>query len=1557
MNLRLLFGLLLAVVLLAGLTHLLHSYQIDRNSLSLRNKAYEAHENDQPDDAIRHLTRYLSFRPHDVEALAMLGQWSDETARSPQTRLQAFFWIDQALRADQQHDDLRRRAIRLAVKLGRYQDALAHLKRFCSSADDYCGNDAALSSLKAQSHYGMGQFDDAAEWFLHAIKLDESQPANYVDLIVLIEQRGTEMNLRPLAEKFIPQSAQAFNDPDEKPDIKPLIEAILTAMVQGSQGSVRSRAFLARAVYRHGHGQLEKAADDVAEAIALSEESAAALMQGAEIELARAADAQLKGLPVQAESHRNAALEYANRGRRLAPDDLKFLLLLSRLEEDAGHVDVAERYLRQGLEFIDEVAAKEKPKADKESARQRNQMTIQLTWALANIQISQSFIDPATPNLELLAQVQDNIQSLKELSARPALGRFLEARILLGKRAWHDAAHELELLRLELADFPQVTHITDLALADCYDRIGNPDYRLRIFRRTVREDPFWAPGRLGLAQTLVSVDKLDEAIEIYHGFVEFPGASFALARLLILKQLQLPAEQRRWENVERILAIADRQATKGSSDNTILRAEVLFQRQQFDEAERLLMTARDAHPDDVSLWSALAMVILRRDDQDESRKNERTLALLEEATQRLGVRVELQAVRIRQAQQLEAARAPALLAEVENHTRSLSSSDRERLFRELAQAYFQLELFDKSVACWQLAVEEAPHALDVYVGLAHAASRLKTSDILKTALAEIRKIEGVNGPNGDYIEANALLLKLSRQKGLFSKAQLDQLKFAHQLLTRAAQERPSWLVVPRSLGLLETMRGNADAAFTYFRKAMTLGDRSRDTVFRVISYLYEHRRNDEAHEEINRVASRSPELLTGDLARLASNVAWRREQFDDAIRIVKDSNDYRDLILQAQIKIARGELGPDVDELFTKACEQAPEVPQVWYLRVTFLVRAGNLDKAAAVIRQVSERVPADPKQLRPLTLAMCYEGAGQTADAEESYLKALETDSQNIGLRRVLISFYLRNNELDKAAARVDQLLDPAAGLDKEIVDDARRTKAIIMASRGSYEELAKALRMLRANSDKVVDTSAADLRVQAAILGRSTLRRDQIRLIAVLEEIARRQEPSSSEKLQLARLYEATGRWPEALAAYRKLKKDDPGNPIFLFEFIVGALNQKHPDADTISEAAEATDNLQQLEPDSFRTAITRARLLSIQDHTADAVIVLQSYLKRLSDLKPEELLRDLVKQQKPLEAIAALKAVVQKTGDSTARTILERVEKFQKSGDHAEALAVLQRYLIASDYVAAVQGEIIRATASVLETIGEFTAADEAYQMYVARSTQPDTVLVRVAFLARRNKIDEALDLCDSAASTSRPGAVASVSVGVIRVGSATPQQVARVEDRLLSALEMASPPLVAELSVSLADLRDYQGRYSEAAAIYRRLLDSNERNIVALNNLAWLISFQPMEKETALSLINRAIQLVGPVPDLLDTRAVIFLNLDRPREAIQDLDNALKEIANSSIWYHLAQARMKLGDKSSAVDSYRKADEAGFNPRLLHTLEQPAYQQLLKQLPQDSRRAQR
>ena len=232
--------------------------------------------------------------------------------------------------------------------------------------------------------------------------------------------------------------------------------------------------------------------------------------------------------------------------------------------------------------------------------------------------------------------------------------------------------------------------------------------------------------------------------------------------------------------------------------------------------------------------------------------------------------------------------------------------------------------------------------------------------------------------------------------------------------------------------------------------------------------------------------------------------------------------------------------------------------------------------------------------------------------------------------------------------------------------------------------------------------------------------------------------------------------------------------------------------------------------------------------------------------------------------------------------------------------------------------------------------------------------DGQLALISFLARQNRIDEALDLCNAISESASAPLLARISLGVLRAGRATPEQIARVEARIVEAAEKAAPESKTGFELAMAELREIQGRYPDVLQIYRGLLDRNDRNVLALNNLAWFQSFDPAGRRASLDLINRAVQLAGPDPELLDTRAVIQLNLDNPREAIRDLEQALKENNTPSLWFHLSLAQNRVGDNAAAAESLHNADQAGFDPGALHPFEKAAYEKLVKSLSPAARR---
>ena len=178
------------------------------------------------------------------------------------------------------------------------------------------------------------------------------------------------------------------------------------------------------------------------------------------------------------------------------------------------------------------------------------------------------------------------------------------------------------------------------------------------------------------------------------------------------------------------------------------------------------------------------------------------------------------------------------------------------------------------------------------------------------------------------------------------------------------------------------------------------------------------------------------------------------------------------------------------------------------------------------------------------------------------------------------------------------------------------------------------------------------------------------------------------------------------------------------------------------------------------------------------------------------------------------------------------------------------------------------------------------------------------------------------------------------------SSDPAQVERVASWIQEGLEQK--PKSSILIIALANLRERQGRFQEAEALYRQDIDQGEGDVVSLNNLAWLLALRNEKGNGALDLINRAIARRGPIAELLDTRGVVYMMTGDTRHAIEDLDRATTLDPTGPKYFHLAQAYLRSSDKTAAAQSLAKARAKGLKPDRLHPLEMTAYQQVLTEL---------
>ena len=288
------------------------------------------------------------------------------------------------------------------------------------------------------------------------------------------------------------------------------------------------------------------------------------------------------------------------------------------------------------------------------------------------------------------------------------------------------------------------------------------------------------------------------------------------------------------------------------------------------------------------------------------------------------------------------------------------------------------------------------------------------------------------------------------------------------------------------------------------------------------------------------------------------------------------------------------------------------------------------------------------------------------------------------------------------------------------------------------------------------------------------------------------------------------------------------------------------------------------------------------------------------------------------------------------------LELEAKILKARKHDVELAAL------IDNHAVKNPDQVRLAAHVFDRFGLLKDAERAYRADLARNpNETASVLALVEFLARQDRPQEALDVCEPALHTLRPEAASRASLAIYMAKSATERQRRKVEAWLLEMVHQKPENVV--LNTKLANLRTLQGNYAEAEAIYQRSLGAKRDNVEALNNLAWQLALRDKSSEEALKLVDRAIGIAGPNPTLLGTRAVVLMQLSQGEKAVEALHEAVSSEPDKPIHYfHLARAYHMTNAHSDAREALERSKVLGLNEGAVDPLERETYRKLWSEI---------
>jgi tetratricopeptide (TPR) repeat protein len=1092
-------------------------------------------------------------------------------------------------------------------------------------------------------------------------------------------------------------------------------------------------------------------------------------------------------------------------------------------------------------------------------------------------------------DLNQLKEAKQVIEDMRTTDYYKPLIDYLSARVAFAQKHWLAARQGFERIRGSLNQ-QKLLHLlkqADVLIGQCYRQLGNHDLEVEAYRRVLNIDSTYTPARAALTDALMNSGDVDRAIAEFNR-LEKPGkgkdvGQLPLARMLILQNLQKASKDRDWGPAEKALADAER-VDPNAIQIPVLRAEILVAKNRLADADALLLKARNQNPQQPAIWTALISLAERQRDWH------KTEQLLEEAQKRFGDTVGQRLAMAQYLMRRHGKEAIDRLRKLGENSDRFSESERLRLWNGLLSVSVQVGDEEKAKQLCERIAEKEPNNVHIRYMAFEQALRAQDNPGMERALRELEQIGGQQNAYWLYGSAVRLSMQVKDKQG--PSPQLDK---ALEYLAQARDLSPSWSRIPLLMGGIYDQEGQVDLALKSYREAIDMGERNPDAIRRTVHLLFQRQRYQEAEKLLGELG-KDQVALSPDMTRANAEIALRRGEFDRALELARksaatQSKNYLDYVWLGQMLAVIGHRAKaegqtkNAEDLLAeakKALRRATELePKNAAPWVTLVQFLSSIEAEDEAEKAVNEAAKNIPAKESPLALAQCYEVMKKTDAAEQKYQAALNAAPDDPLVVRGVADFYYRNGKPVPAEALLRKIIDGKIKSPETDVIWARRQLAIIFATRGGYTNLQKARELIEQNM-VASKGSAADRRLKAGLDASdpTVSRRDDA--IHGLETLLQEDSATPEDRFRLAQMYLAAGQWVKASAQFRNLVGSHGNEPKFLVTYIDALLGHNET-----SSAEVYLDRLEKILPNHFVTVGMRAELLLVKNKPDKAFAALGKFLDSPNARPPDRKIR--------------------------VRFVAEKLEKLAKKLTKPEQKPIAEHF--------------VRQSQTLLRA-------------YVDQNPGQDWVMI--AFLARQGRIEDGLNLLDRVWEGTNPVLFSRLCSLFIKQSKIDKGQLQRLDRILQTALKQFSRSV--PLLLTKADLDVKLGRFAEAAVCYREVLEKNSGNAYAMNNLAVLLALQNSKLDDSLQLVNRAIEIAGPVGAMLDSRATVYIAMGRSDKALADLTVALADSETPVRLFHQAQAYDQAGRRGDASSAIDKAMQKGLTKEMLHPLELPAFEKL-------------
>ncbi|QGJ71826.1 Hypothetical protein PBC10988_35370 [Planctomycetales bacterium 10988] len=593
---------------------------------------------------------------------------------------------------------------------------------------------------------------------------------------------------------------------------------------------------------------------------------------------------------------------------------------------------------------------------------------------------------------------------------------------------------------------------------------------------------------------------------------------------------------------------------------------------------------------------------------------------------------------------------------------------------------------------------------------------------------------------------------------------------------------------------------------------------------------------------------------------------------------------------------------------------EIPHSPTLSSLAISVASQRGNLDSGLEVAKK---RVKNQPKDLMArIWLGQLLLKSGDSQGAEEAFLEAHQMAPEDARSWVALYTYYLQSGE--QVAAR-----DLLTKLTEETHLQPAR-KSFILGQ--GYEKLGdrdKARHYYRSARQQAPEDANVHLEFARFMLSEDTEQAE-----TALREVLRLEPTRSEARRLLARLLAERGgsqAWSEA----QRLLSIEEGNtnqsPLDLR--LQAVLLAQRGGQENVKQSRQILEQL--LEQPQTAIPADRLLLAKLLEQEGREHAARQQYVVLIgrSDPQPEHVIAylDFLFRNGHTSEIDHWLTKLERVEPDALITLAYRCKLLHTRGDLTEIERRLNSYLLKLQDSTSDKTQLAQTMVQIGKLYRELEMYDASDRTFAELMELVPYGYGELALnFANQDRLNEAIDLCLQAAQQDQTVRPALYLATVLTIRKGTVEQYQQAEPLFQQTMEQF--PRHVDLLLRIANMRVQEGKSEQAMALYRELLSIQPDHVIAMNNLATLLGEKIETREEALAWVDRALESAGNHAELLDTKGMLLVHLNRAEEAIPVLMEAtLLKPVDPRYHFHLAVAYHKQVRLDEAAQAFQQARE--------------------------------